>query len=124
MSTVHKSFAAGEILTAYDINNALNPGIADHIPYAFTVLTWSLNLSASSVGTVEVALPSGRFGSPPAYFPVITYPGTMKLIAQGLAGSTKDKVVIQVRTADGANATAGVGGYVLAVMMRAGSVIG
>lgn len=62
----HKSFAEGEVLTARDINEGLNPTTADHIPYAVAsgVVTIPGSSSAGN-STTPVVLPAGRFTQPP-----------------------------------------------------------
>ncbi|WP_130864640.1 hypothetical protein [Acidipropionibacterium timonense] len=66
MASTHKTFTRGEVLTSDDVNNALNPTTADHIPYAIATGTVTVTISASGTsGTGSITFPSGRFTSAP-----------------------------------------------------------
>lgn len=67
MASVHKTFANGTSLTATDINGALNPDTADHIPYAQACGGVSVNYPANdtTLQAVTVNLPAGRFSVAP-----------------------------------------------------------
>ena len=53
MSSTHKTFQTGEILSADDVNNALNPDTADHIARAITAGVTTIRTN-SSPGTAQV----------------------------------------------------------------------
>jgi hypothetical protein len=65
MATLHKTFIDGEILTASDVNTALNPTVADHIPYAMAAGTINFTMSGSTGAQLDVIFPTGRFTSAP-----------------------------------------------------------
>ena len=70
-----KTFAEGELLTAQDVNNELNPATAPNIAYAMAVGTDTITCSGTSVTSKVVQLPAGRFSSPPQIFLVKTTGG-------------------------------------------------
>lgn len=65
MSSTHKTFTDGEVLTASDVNNALNGQTADHIPYAVAGGTATAVFAAVSSVVVPITFPAGRFTVPP-----------------------------------------------------------
>ncbi|MDU5380545.1 hypothetical protein JMX17_06690 [Cutibacterium avidum] len=87
MSSTHKTFQTGEILSADDVNNALNPDTADHIARAITagVTTIRTNSSPGTAQAVTVPLPSGRFSKPPIVVTSVATAagGTGKIISRG-----------------------------------------
>lgn len=67
--TAHKSFAEGEILTAADVNEVLNPTTAGHIPWAVAAGAASLTIpAAGGSASTAIVFPPGRF----AVAPVVT----------------------------------------------------
>lgn len=87
MSSTHKTFQTGEILSADDVNNALNPDTADHIARAITagVTTIRTNSSPGTAQVVTVPLPSGRFSKPPIVVTSVATAagGSEKIISRG-----------------------------------------
>jgi len=78
MSTLHKTFIDGEIFTATDVNAALNPFQADHIPYAMAAGSVSCQ-APSPVGysyLTAVVFPGGRFTAIPVVTAGINGTGT------------------------------------------------
>lgn len=73
MPSTWKTFAANEVLTAADVNNALNPSTAPHIARAVAAGTAVISTSSATTSLV-VPLPAGRFTAPPTV--VITVYGT------------------------------------------------
>ena len=71
MASTFKTFVPNEILTADDVNDALNPTTADHIPRAVAANLESIACSAGSTGTqtsvatFDIDYPPGRFSSAP-----------------------------------------------------------
>ena len=60
MATLRKTFLDGAVLPASDLNDALNPTTADHVPYATSA--GSVTCSATSTGVI---FPPGRFSATP-----------------------------------------------------------
>lgn len=64
-----KAFTVGQVLTASDVNNELNPYTAAHIPAAMAAGRYAFDLKGDGSITSNVAanipFPAGRFTQPP-----------------------------------------------------------
>ena len=88
MATLRKTFADGDILTAADVNNGLNPATADHIPYAVqTGVQSCAGSGTASPSTTAVTFAAGRFSAAPI---IILSPDTtsLKLVARAINRAT------------------------------------
>ena len=65
MSSTHKTFQTGEILSADDVNNALNPTTADHIAYATDAGILTIPKGSAAIWSLNVSFAPGRFSKPP-----------------------------------------------------------
>lgn len=84
MGSVHKSFSEGEVLTHTDVNDALNPTTADHVPFAVWAGRVNVQCTAGQAwGQQVVTFPVGRFTKAPT---------VTVSIATG-AGGTKNKMI-------------------------------
>lgn len=87
MSSTHKTFQTGEILSADDVNNALNPDTADHIARAIAagVTTITTTSSPGTAQAVTVPLPPQRFSKPPIVVTSVNTAagGSQKIISRG-----------------------------------------
>ena len=118
-----KTFVEGEILTAADVNNELNPNVAPNIPYGMAVLSATWQFSASATATATIPLPAGRFSRGPAGF-VILVSGGVRFATPRYVTSGATSMQIELRTADNSSISLTVTGFVLAIQMQAGSSTG
>lgn len=84
MASTFKTFRPGEVLTAEDVNNALNPSTADHVPRAVAADVTLINATGSPTSQY-VALPAGRFTDAP-------------VVTISLNGSTGQEHLYHVKT--------------------------
>lgn len=72
MASKHKVFQPNEILTAEDINDALNPQTADHIPKAMAAGTVQWDTDSNTTEELNVVFPTGRFTTTPVMTTSVT----------------------------------------------------
>lgn len=110
MSSTHKTFQTGEILSADDVNNALNPDTADHIPRAMAAGTASLHTPSSStvVALVKIAFPAGRFTKTPVVtVSMATASGGLNKLVARAWDITPSGATLGVYQGDGQNVPSG-----------------
>lgn len=61
----HMTFQPGAVLAAADLNEALNPATAPHIPYATATGTVDIGAQTARAANQVVRFPTGRFSRPP-----------------------------------------------------------
>lgn len=105
MASTHKTFQDNEILTASDVNNALNPTTADHIPRAVATGRDLVPAPANDVGTLQVSFPTGRFSSPPTVVASIEgtsrYTGSMSANVNNITATSFELVMANNNTSTG-----------------------
>lgn len=102
MSSTHKTFQAGEILSADDVNNALNPATADHIAYATEAGISSIPKGSSSIWSLNVSFSPDRFSKPPIVTTTVntTAGGTSNVICR-VDKITTESMRLLLLTVDG-----------------------
>lgn len=108
MSSTHKTFQTGEILSADDVNNALNSTTADHLPYAMAAGSVSIPKQSGRIWTLELSFPPGRFSKPPIVTATVntTAGGTDNVIAR-VDRVTTTSMRFLLLTTDGSNIATG-----------------
>ncbi|MDU7361226.1 MAG: hypothetical protein E7L00_08485 [Propionibacteriaceae bacterium] len=94
-----KTFARGEILTAQDVNDYLNPSTAEHIPSAMAAgrasVTIPKGFTQGKSANVTITFPPGRFSQIPA-LTVTVWMGTSYAFVGVIDSITKDRAVVSV----------------------------
>mgnify|MGYP000925892192 CR=1 FL=1 len=126
MTMIQKTFADGEILTATDVNGALNPTTADNIACAVATGQTSIAFAASSSATAAgITLPAGRFSRAP--YIVVTAasdPAGGERVILRAVNVTSTTFDVKGYTGNAANVTATVWFSWFAVQMKPGSTAG
>lgn len=91
MPSTHKTFMPGEVLSAADVNNALNPDTADHVAYAVAAGGFSAGQKSGVSYTHRVTFPAGRFTVAPIVVATIANSaGGTQLLQLVVTAATKD----------------------------------
>ena len=102
MSSTHKTFQTGEILSADDVNNTLNPTTADHIAYAIESGLSTIPKGNSNIWSLNVSFSPDRFSKPPVVVTAIsTTAGGTANIACRVTGVTSESMKLYLLTTDG-----------------------
>lgn len=117
-----KTFAEGELLTAQDVNNELNPNTAPNVPYAAAAGNATITIANSVAGDATVTFPTGRFNRAPILIAVIL--DSWKRYWIRAAASSATVGTISLYAPVGTNVTDTVQIRWFAVQMQAGSAGG
>ena len=122
MASTFKIFNDGELLTASDVNNALNSHMADHLIRSAHVQVVSVTVTASRFGDAAISFPAGRFSTPPVVIAAVTAAaGDVSATARGWSTSaTAGTVRVGIPT----TGTTTVSVAVIAVQMTSSSATG
>lgn len=122
MPSTRKTFTDGEVLTAQDVNNALNPSTADHLATNVHLQLVTVSINNARYGDANITFPAGRFTTTPIPLAAVyASGGDVSATARAWATSATAGVV---RVGVPANATTSVQVAVFAVQMKPNGNVG
>lgn len=117
-----KTFQEGEILSAQDLNDNLNPNTATNVPYAIAAGTATVNIANTVTGEAVVTFPAGRFNRAPLLYAIIS--DSWKRYWIRAASTSATSGTISLYGTVGSTVTDTVTVRWVAVQMQAGSAAG
>ncbi|MGD7734125.1 hypothetical protein ACQCX5_14375 [Propionibacteriaceae bacterium G57] len=110
-----KTFTVGQVLSASDVNNELNPWTAPHLIAAAHAQTLNATISASRYVDVAITFPAGRFTANPLVFATLL--GSAGDVSATVRGWSTSTTAGMIRAAIPATGTTTVVVQVLAIQM-------